>query len=73
MHLLDSGYPQEEIDRLSTKLAHMAEQLRFAEQAYLPLWSIPYYDEAAKQAAATKEQAVIYYERVRNTHVDAQK
>lgn len=52
----------------------MGEQLRFAEQAYLPLWSIPYYDEAAKQAAATKEQAVIYYERVRsNTHVDAHK
>lgn len=55
---------EQEISRLNSELSKLGHQFRSAEQAYLPLWSLPYYDEAAKRAAMAKDQAILYYDQV---------
>eukprot|EP00892_Ulva_mutabilis_P003033 jgi/Ulvmu1/12730/UM095_0034.1 len=53
---------QKEVTKLKSELTKLGRQLHTAKRAYLPLWSIPYYDEAVKRAAVAKDQALLYYD-----------
>jgi len=59
-----SNVAEQEINKLKSELSKVGEQFRSAEQAYLPLWTIPYYDEAAKHASAARDHAISYYDKV---------